>query len=167
MVGHCGGAPGAGAASAARHRSACRSEPGPVAGGQPQISRGSTRARRTEPHQPVPAHRLLQPGVHCQPPARHHSPAQPRPPRCTSSLTSTAHSSHCAGAPDAAFARTSQVNFADLQSTHSPQEWHTAPRAPTASPAAGRAQSPLPMPPRRQPARPSALQLSRAAASAL
>ena len=43
MVGHCGGAPGAGAASAARHRSACRSEPGPVAGGQPLTARVSSR----------------------------------------------------------------------------------------------------------------------------
>ena len=164
MPGRRGGAPGAVAAGECIHRSACRSEPEPVAGGQRQISRGSTRARRTEPPQPAPAHRLLQPAAHCQPPARCRRHAQPRPPCFTPFLTPTARPFRCAGAPEAAAARIGQVNFALLQNAPKPMDWHTAQRAHAAPPAPKGAQSPLNAPHRHHPSQLSAAQRPRAAA---
>ena len=164
MPGRRGGASGAGAAGECIHRSACRSEHAPTAARLCQISRGSTRARRTEPQQPVPAHRLLQPVVHCQPPAHCHRLAQPRPPCCAPSMTSTAPSFPCTGAPRAAGARTVQVKFAHMQNPPQPMERPTAQRAHTASPCAKGAQSCSTAPPRSQPSQLSSAQQPLAAA---
>ena len=164
MPGRRGSAPVAGAAGECIHRSARRSEPEPITGRQCQIPRDSTRARRTQPLQPAPAHRLLQPAAHWQPPAHCRRPAQPHPPHLTPSPTPTARPLRCAGAPEAAAARTGQVNFAPLQNAHNHTDWHTARRAHTAPPAPKGAQSLPTAPPRCHPSQVSAAQQPHAAA---
>ena len=85
--------------------------------GPSQVSDARTRAtaRAHAHHQsrccPVPAHELLQHGDHCRLPARRRRPSQQCPPRHTHAMAPTEHSLRCAGAPVAARARTSQVNF--------------------------------------------------------